>query len=43
MSRWLAVLFVVDTVVARQVPSAGPLKVILCMAPFTTALILWRC
>ena len=47
VSRWIAVLFVVGTEVAQQVPSAGPVKVIVLMAPFAVALILlairiWR-
>ena len=38
--RWLALLFVVGTEIAQQVPSAGPVKVVLLMAPFGVALVL---
>jgi len=47
VSRWIAILSVVGTEVAEQVPSAGPVKVILLMAPFAVVMILlagriWR-
>ena len=38
--RWLAVLFVVGFELAEQVPSAGPVKVILLMLPFAVAMML---
>ena len=45
--RWLAVLFVVGLEVAQQVPSAGPVLVVLFMLPFAVAMLLlaglaWR-
>ena len=45
--RWLAVLFVVGLEVAQQVPSAGPVLVVLFMLPFAVAMMLlavraWR-
>jgi hypothetical protein len=47
VSRWIAVLFFVGLEIAEEVPSAGPVKVVLFMAPFAVALILlasrvWR-
>jgi len=44
VSRWIAILFVVGTELAEQVPSAGPVKVILLMAPFAVVMFLlaWR-
>jgi hypothetical protein len=38
--RWLAVLFVAGLEVAQQVPSAGPVKVVLLMLPFAVAMVL---
>jgi hypothetical protein len=38
--RWLAVLFAVSLELAQQVPSAGPVKVILLMLPFAAAMML---
>ena len=40
VSRWLAVLFVAGFELAQQVPSAGPVKVILLMLPFAVAMVL---
>lgn len=42
--RWLALLFFIGLAVAQQVPSAGPVKVLLFMLPFAVAMILlaWR-
>jgi hypothetical protein len=45
--RWLAVLFVAGLEVAQQVPSAGPVLVVLFMLPFAVAMVLlaaraWR-
>ena len=45
--RWLAVLFAVGFEVAQQVPSAGPVVVVLVMLPFAVAMMLlairmWR-
>jgi hypothetical protein len=38
--RWLAVLFVLGLEVAQQVPSAGPVLVVLVMLPFAAAMLL---
>jgi hypothetical protein len=38
--RWLAVLFVAGLELAQQVPSAGPVKVVLLMLPFVAAMVL---
>ena len=38
--RWLAVLFVIGLEVAQQVPSAGPVLVVLLMLPFAVAMVL---
>ena len=38
--RWLAVLFTVGLEVAQQVPSAGPVLVVLFMVPFAVAMVL---
>ncbi len=38
--RWLAVLFTVGIEVAQQVPSAGPVRVVLLMLPFAVAMAL---
>ena len=38
--RWLAVLFVAGLELAQQVPSAGPVKVVLLMLPFAAAMML---
>jgi hypothetical protein len=38
--RWLAILFVVGLEVAQQVPSAGPVPVLLFMLPFAAAMVL---
>jgi hypothetical protein len=38
--RWLAVLFTVGIEVAQQVPSAGPVRVVLFMLPFAVAMVL---
>ena len=38
--RWLAALFAVGLEVAEQVPSAGPVKVVLLMLPFAAAMML---
>ncbi len=38
--RWLAVLFVIGLEIAQQVPSAGPVLVMLLMLPFAAAMLL---
>ena len=38
--RWLAVLFLLGLEVAQQVPSAGPILVVLFMLPFAAAMVL---
>lgn len=38
--RWLTVLFVAGLELAQQVPSAGPVKVVLLMLPFAAAMVL---
>lgn len=38
--RWLALLFVVGIELAQQVPSAGPVLVVLLMLPFAVAMVL---
>ena len=38
--RWLAVLFVVGLEIAQQVPSAGPVLVVVLMLPFAVAMVL---
>ena len=38
--RWLAVLFVAGFELAQQVPSAGPVIVVLLMLPFAVAMVL---
>jgi hypothetical protein len=38
--RWLVVLFVAGLEIAQQVPSAGPVKVVLLMLPFAAAMVL---
>jgi len=38
--RWLAVLFTVGLEIAQQVPSAGPVLVVLFMLPFAVAMVL---
>ena len=38
--RWLAVLFVIGLEVAQQVPSAGPVLVVVLMLPFAVAMVL---
>jgi hypothetical protein len=38
--RWLAVLFVLGLELAQQVPSAGPVLVVLVMLPFAAAMLL---
>jgi hypothetical protein len=38
--RWLAVLFVAGLELAQQVPSAGPVKVVLLTLPFAVAMVL---
>jgi hypothetical protein len=38
--RWLAVLFVAGLELAQQVPSAGPVMVVLLMLPFAAAMVL---
>lgn len=38
--RWLAVLFAAGLELAQQVPSAGPVKVVLLMLPFAVAMVL---
>ena len=38
--RWLTVLFVAGLELAQQVPSAGPVKVVLLMLPFAVAMVL---
>ena len=38
--RWLAVLFVAGLELAQQVPSAGPVRVVLLMLPFAVAMVL---
>ena len=38
--RWLPVLFVIGLEVAQQVPSAGPVLVVLLMLPFAVAMLL---
>jgi hypothetical protein len=38
--RWLAVLFVAGLELAQEVPSAGPVRVVLLMLPFAVAMVL---
>jgi hypothetical protein len=38
--RWLAVLFVIGLEIAQQVPSAGPVLVVVLMLPFAVAMLL---
>ena len=40
VQRWLAVLFVIGLEIAQQVPSAGPVPVVVLMLPFAVAMLL---